>query len=83
MAADKISISLTPELHSALTLASLERGTTVSRQIELYLRENEEVQRFVKVVRAEPEGGVQLVHPKGIQDRRAQTHSRRVAAATA
>ena len=68
MTVDKISVTITPELHSALTLAALRNKTNVSRQLEFYLRENAEVQKFIRIVRAEPDEGVLAVHPEFIRE---------------
>lgn len=70
MTADKISVSISPELHSALVLAALERHSTISRQLELYLRENPDLQRFIRVVRAEPDVGIQLVSRRFLKEMR-------------
>lgn len=64
MPADKISVTITPELHSALTLAAVEHKITLSRQLEVYLRENKDVQKFIDIVRAEPDVGVLAVGPR-------------------
>ena len=60
----KIAISMTPELHSALTRAALEKDDSISRRIEIYLRENPSVQRYLREVEAEPQVGVHLAHGK-------------------
>jgi hypothetical protein len=53
----KFSISMSPELYSAMTAASLDRGMNMSRQIETYLRENPNVNRYVSQIRSEPNTG--------------------------
>jgi hypothetical protein len=40
---DRITISITPELHSALFMAALEHRTSMSRTIENILRDAEEI----------------------------------------
>ncbi len=57
----KVSVSMTPELHSALTRSAMDRHTNLSREIETYLRENSTVQRYIIEVRAEPDTGVFVV----------------------
>lgn len=52
----KTTVSMTPELYSALTRAALDSGTNVSREIETHLRENTHIQKYIKEVRAEPDG---------------------------
>jgi hypothetical protein len=60
----KTAISMTPELYSALTRAALAKDDSISRRIEIYLRENPSVQRYLREVEAEPEVGVHLTHGK-------------------
>lgn len=79
MPADKISVTMTPELHSALTLAALDHKITLSRQLEVYLRENKDVQRFIDIVRAEPDVGVLAVHGEGVRAASARLKRRMVA----
>jgi hypothetical protein len=62
MTVAKIAISLTPELHSALTRAALEKDDSISRRIEIYLRENPSVQRYLREVEAEPRVGAHVAH---------------------
>ena len=50
----KTTVSMTPELYSALTRAALDSGTNVSREIETHLRENDYIQKYIQEVRAEP-----------------------------
>lgn len=54
----KVSVSMTPELHSALTRSALDHHTNLSREIETYLRENPTVQKYIIEVRSEPDTGV-------------------------
>jgi len=61
----KTTISVTPELYSALTRAALDRGTSVSREVETHLRESPFIQKYIQEVRAEPAEGAHLVNPKG------------------
>lgn len=79
MPADKISVTITPELHTALSLAAVEHKITLSRQLEVYLRENRDVQRFVDVVRSEPDLGVLAVHGEGVRAAVARQRRRMVA----
>lgn len=60
----KKAISMTPELHSALTRAALEKDDSVSRRIEIYLRENPSVQKYLREVEAEPRVGAHVAHSK-------------------
>jgi hypothetical protein len=50
---DRITISITPELSSALTRLALINDTNVSRQIEVYLRENSSVNKMIQEIRRE------------------------------
>jgi hypothetical protein len=63
----KTTVSLTPELYSALTRAALDRGTSVSREVETHLRENTYIQKYILEVRAEPAEGAHLVKPKTLR----------------
>jgi hypothetical protein len=63
----KITVSMTPELYSALTRAALDNGTNISREIEIHLRENPYIQKYIEEVRAEPDVGVHLVNPKTLR----------------
>ncbi len=65
----KTTISMTPELYSALTRAALDSGTNVSREIETHLRETAYIQKYILEVRAEPDVGVHLVNPKTLRAR--------------
>ncbi len=61
----KVSVSMTPELHSALTNASLDHNTgSLSREIENLLRENPTVQKYIAEIRAEPDVGALVVNSK-------------------
>ncbi len=61
---EKISISMSPELHSALIRASLDNGTSVSRQIETYLKEHPMISKYINEIRSEPNAGVYAANPK-------------------
>ncbi len=62
----KISISITPELHSALIRASLDNGVSVSRIVDNYLKEHNIIRKYIEEIRAEPDIGVFAVNPKRI-----------------
>lgn len=51
----RVTVTLSPELDSALTQASLRSGTSKSHLVETLLREHKLVQKFVEDVRAEPD----------------------------
>lgn len=70
MTVDKISISISPELHTALSLAALQNHLTVSRQLEFYLREHTDLQKFIKIVRAEPDVGILAVSRRVLKEAR-------------
>jgi len=53
----KISISISEELDAALTLATIKRHESKSQAVEILLRENPTMGRFVDIVRAEPTSG--------------------------
>ena len=58
---DRITISITPELHRALFMAALEHRTSISRTIEITLRDVEEFRsKFLPKVREYNEEGVEL-----------------------
>ena len=63
----KTTVSMTPELYSALTRAALDNGTSVSREVETHLRESAYIQKYVLKVRAEPDVGAHLVNPKTLR----------------
>ncbi|MGI0007257.1 MAG: hypothetical protein ACREAR_04590 [Nitrosotalea sp.] len=65
---EKISISISQELHSALIRASLDNGTSVSRQIETYLKEHPVIIKYINEIRSEPDAGVYVVNPKRLKD---------------
>ena len=44
---DRITISITPELHGAILIASIEKNTSVSRTIENLLRDSKEFQVYI------------------------------------
>ncbi len=69
MAVVKFSISVSPELYSALTRASLDARTNISREVETCLREHPVIQRFVEEVRQEPDTGLHMVTPPALRDR--------------
>ncbi|MBI5378198.1 MAG: hypothetical protein HZA82_06195 [Thaumarchaeota archaeon] len=64
---EKISISISPELHSALIRAALDNDTSVSRQIETYLKEHPVIMKYINEIRAEPDTGVYAVNPKRLK----------------
>ena len=49
----RITISITPELNSALTRAALDKNTNVSKQVEIYLRENHNIIKYIKEIESE------------------------------
>ena len=51
------------ELYAALTNAVIDRGSNMSREIEVFLRENPLVQKYIAEIRAEPESGALAVNP--------------------
>jgi len=58
---DRITISITPELHRALFMAALEHRTSMSRTIENILRDAEEIRSiYLPKVREYNEEGVEL-----------------------
>jgi hypothetical protein len=58
---DRITISITPELHSALIMAALEHRISISRVIEITLREAEEFRsKFLPKVREYNEQEMEL-----------------------
>ncbi len=63
----KTTVSMTPELYSALTRAALDSGTNVSREVETHLRESTFIQRYIKEVRSEPDVGAHLVNPRTLR----------------
>ncbi|HEX5457826.1 MAG TPA: hypothetical protein VFX64_05505 [Candidatus Nitrosotalea sp.] len=60
----KISISLTPELHSAIIRAAMDNDVKVSRIISDYLKEHPMIKKYVEEIRAEPDVGVLAANPK-------------------
>jgi hypothetical protein len=60
----KTPVSITPELYLALTRSALDSGTSVSREIETHLRESTFLQKYISVVRVEPDVGANLVNPR-------------------
>ena len=60
----KISISMTPELYSAIVRAAMDNDVKVSRIISDYLKENPMIKKYVVEIRAEPDVGVFAVNPK-------------------
>ncbi|SMH72199.1 hypothetical protein [Candidatus Nitrosotalea okcheonensis] len=65
----KISISLTPELHSAIIRAAMDNDVKVSRIISEYLKEHPMIKKYVEEIRAEPDAGVFAVNPKQIHSK--------------
>ncbi len=65
----KTTVSMTPELYSALTRAALDSGTSVSREVETHLRESTYIQKYIREVRAEPNEGAHLVNPKALRSK--------------
>jgi hypothetical protein len=65
----KISISLTPELHSAIIRAAMDSDVKVSRIISDYLKEHPMIKKYVDEIRAEPDVGVLAVNPKKIHSK--------------
>jgi hypothetical protein len=63
----KTTVSMTPELYTALTRSALNSGTSVSREIETHLRESTFLQKYIKEVRAEPHVGAHLVNPRTLR----------------
>ena len=45
---DRITISITPELHGAILIASIEKNTSISRTIENLLRDSKEFQVYIE-----------------------------------
>lgn len=68
----KFSVSLTPELYSALTRASLRARTNLSREIETCLREHPVIQKCLVEVRKEPDVGVHAVSPAFLRELKAR-----------
>lgn len=64
---EKISISISSEIHSALIRAALDNGTSVSRQIETYLKEHPVITRYVNEIRTESDVGAYAANPKRIK----------------
>ncbi|HEU5220556.1 MAG TPA: hypothetical protein VFU58_00695 [Candidatus Nitrosotalea sp.] len=60
----KISISMTPELYSAIVRAAMDNDVKVSRIISDYLKEHPMIKKYVDEIRAEPDVGVFAVNPK-------------------
>lgn len=55
---NRMTVTISPELDSALTQAALRSGTSKSHLVEMFLREHKVVQKFIEDVRAEPDGPV-------------------------
>jgi len=71
---DRITISITPELHSALFMAALEHRTSMSRTIENILRDAEEIRSiYLPKVReySEDEEEIELsaASPRSLKER--------------
>ncbi len=60
----KISISITPELDSALTIAALKMKQSKSRLVETILRESSVLRGCIELVRSEPDVTVYAVPHK-------------------
>jgi hypothetical protein len=58
-----MTISISPELSSALTRAALRSHTNISKQIEVFLRENQTVSKYIKEIREEYEPGALAASP--------------------
>lgn len=52
---NRVTVTLSPELDSAITQAALHAGTSKSHLVETFLREHKVVQKFIEDVRAEPD----------------------------
>jgi hypothetical protein len=65
----KISISLTPELHSAIIRAAMDNDVKVSRIISDYLKEHPMIKKYIEEIRAEPDIGVFAANPKQLRHR--------------
>jgi hypothetical protein len=52
---NRVTVTMSPELDSALTQAALRSGTSKSHLVETFLREHKVVQKYIEDVRAEPE----------------------------
>lgn len=52
---NRVTVTLSPELDSALTHAALRSGTSKSHLVETFLREHKVVRKYIEDVRAEPE----------------------------
>ncbi len=63
----KISISMKRELYSALTNAAIDHDSNVSSEIEMFLRENPTVQKYIAQIRAEPASGALAVNPQRVK----------------
>jgi hypothetical protein len=48
---DRITISITPQLHSAIIIASIENDISISRTIENSLRESPYFKKFIDMAR--------------------------------
>lgn len=66
----RVTVTLSPELDSALTQAALRSGTSKSHLVETLLREHKLVQKHIDDVRAEPDG------PELTAGRRSRVRSR-------
>jgi hypothetical protein len=53
----RMTISISPELSSALTRLALHDGTNISKEVEVYLRENPRVAKFINEIREESDSG--------------------------
>lgn len=75
----KISISISEELDAALTLATIKRRESKSQAVEILLRENPTIGRFVDIVRAEPASGPLLGSTMARESRGRSNQRERVA----
>lgn len=75
----KISISISEELDAALMLATIKRRESKSQVVEILLRENPTIGRFVEIVRAEPASGP-LLGSTMARESRGQSNQRERAA---
>ena len=48
MTKDKFTISISPELHSALMLASIDKDISLSKIIEYYLKNSNKFKKYIK-----------------------------------
>jgi hypothetical protein len=63
----KFSLSVSPELYSAIVRASATSRVSVSRQVETTLRESKLIAKFIQEVRQEPDGSLLAVTPSTLR----------------